>query len=116
MIRRCPPLSLLPPLVPPLQLHLQEIDIGEEGAKAIAKALHVNASLTSVHAFPTFKPLPFIRFPPLCSACLLSAHTCPFNSRQLNLHQNDIGPEGAKAIGDALRVNASLTSVLAFPF
>ena len=33
---------------------------------------------------------------------------------QLNLGENWIGPEGAKSLADALKVNASLTQVLAF--
>ena len=33
---------------------------------------------------------------------------------QLILHDNKIGPEGASALADALKVNTSLTEVLAF--
>ena len=33
---------------------------------------------------------------------------------QLNLGLNSIGPEGANALAESLKVNASLTQVLAF--
>ena len=34
--------------------------------------------------------------------------------RACRLNLNEIGPEGAEAVADALRVNGSLTQVLAF--
>ena len=85
--------------------------MGDEGAKAIAEALHVNASLTSVLAFPR---------PYLLTSCLHG----PPPSPQLDLSANRLcgvefgrgtyTSEGIIAIANALHVNASLTSVLAF--
>ena len=100
-------------------MDLQRNSIGAEGGKTIAEALHVNASLTKVLAF--FAPPPQR---PRCSPGLLTLPSSTFP--QLVLSSNALcgiqlfgggtyTVEGITAIAGALRVNASLTSVLAFP-
>ena len=41
----------------------------------------------------------------------LPAHTACLHNDVRRLERNDIGPEGAKAVADALRVSASLTQL-----
>ena len=83
-----------------------------EGIKAIADAL-VRASLTQVLAFfenrlvraEIARQWPFRSLSyGLTLACTL----------QINLSYNYLGPEGAKVLGPAIAVSASLTEVLAF--
>ena len=88
-------------------------DIGGEGAKAIGEALAANQSLTSLEYAASLPALAF--YSPLLSAaadtpCFLAdvlAFVCLFG----RLNSNKIGAEGAKAIGGALAVNQSLTSL-----
>ena len=49
----------------------------------------------------------------VCASCAEANHTCSY-ALQLDLSDNMMGPEGAKALAPALSVNASLTEVLAF--
>ena len=86
--------------------------MGAEGAKALAGGLTTNSSLQTLEcaaaraffasllsvAADTSSPLP------CSSACILY---CFLGS----LRFNGIGAEGAKAIGEALAVNQSLTSL-----
>ena len=78
-----------------------------EGINAIADAVRVSTSLTQVLAFYNFfhRTLCFIMKLP----CL-----CFYSLSQLNLDRNILGPAGASALAESLKVNTSLTQVLAF--
>ena len=87
------------------ELNLYRNEIGDEGAKAIGAALHVNSVLTDVFALLKLAPTQtHIHLP-------RDHFLTTFLRAQLNLRYNSIGPEGAKAIGDALHVNSVLTSL-----
>ena len=47
-------------------------------------------------------------------ALLLLSGMLLYSGWQLNLYDNGIDPEGASALAESLKVNASLTQVLAF--
>ena len=88
-----------------LQLDLRYNDIGSDGAKPLADALRVNASITQVCQ---------IRQVLVCGAEQSPTRHMPLSCIhvwQVNLALNEIGSEGAKPLADALRVNASITSV-----
>ena len=84
-----------------------------EGAAAVADYVRVSASLTEVLAFALIHTAP----PPRTTRCAnehatLASLSVPSSlPSQLNLGYNSIGPEGGKAIGEALKVNASLTKI-----
>ncbi len=80
--------------------------IGDEGACAVAEALKSNATLVT---------LLYVSFPPFFSlSCWLSAahaHSFPPRERVHSLGINNIGPEGARAVAEALKTNATLTTL-----
>ena len=78
-----------------------------EGITAIANALRVNASITQVCQF--WKVMRY----GLMSVCVSGpeANHAYAYALQLDLRDNNMGPEGAKALAPALSVNASLTQV-----
>ena len=82
------------------------------GVKALADSLAANSSLTSVRRTPGCQaslhtPLPLHATHNLASAeCLPHDHSC----LQLDLSENDLGPEGATALAPGL-VKGSLTSL-----
>ena len=101
------------------QLNLMENKIGSEGAAALAPVIAVSSSLTSVRS-PAHQLAP-------CTLALPFSELCLLAFAQLNLSSNSIGgyypsyalseddlistPEGPKAIAEALKLHASLTSV-----
>ena len=118
------------------QLNLHDNRIGSEGAKSLADALKVNASLTSVDL--SRNSVKDVDVSAICEAvqrnkeCKLAALNlmnigigpdgakavaalCSVSASltQLDLSGNELGPEGAKALAPGL-VSASLTQVLAF--
>ena len=97
--------------------HVAELDlssscIGPLDAVVISLLLGVNASLTSVLT-PTLEPSPYHKHvtmayePPLTDF----PHSICFPCSQLDVSRNLLGPEGAKPLADALRVNTELTKI-----
>ena len=89
------------------QLNLWGNDIGPEGAKALADALKVNASLTSLdvgHNSIDQKQ----------ALKLVSIFKEKDQMKSVGLAGCSLGVKGAKAVAEYARVSASLTQVLAF--
>ena len=93
------------------QLDLSRNGLGSEGAKSLAEALKVNASLTSIN-------LKQNKLGDEGWGVILAGACANKNSKiaSIDVSRENIGPSGAKLIGEALRTSASasLTQVLAF--
>ena len=96
-------------------------NMGAEGAGAVADYVSVSASLTLVSAPPELQPSASLSMPmchsmchsdlsPTCICCVHGSHALS-TFVQLDLEENILGSDGGKAIGKALEVNASLTSI-----
>ena len=77
--------------------------IRSEGVKPLAKALEVNASLTSLD-------LGWNQISPEGGTAVAEALKVNASLTSLDIYDTQIGNEGAKSLADALRVNASLTT------
>jgi Ran GTPase-activating protein (RanGAP) involved in mRNA processing and transport len=112
-IRYLPSISINPSHLPSLLLcspsHLLSLslynnDIGPQGAQEIAEALKVNSSVTWIRYLPSISINPSH----LPSLLLCS----PSHLLSLSLYNNDIGPQGAQQIAEALKVNSSVTVIM----
>ena len=85
--------------------------LGAEGSKTIAEALKVNTSITNIkHARMRLVSISFVAgCDEIRHSSLPSNHPSwrPFCSPR----DNDLGPEGGKAIGEALKINTSITNI-----
>ena len=83
--------------------------IGAQGAKLIAGALRVNASLTSINVGSNSLMDEGAEF---IAAALKESATSKLQT--LGIYSNCIGPKGATALAAYMAVSGSLTQVLAF--
>ena len=83
------------------ELNIKGNDIGKDGAVAVAKALEVNASLTSIDLSRNVLQNDG-------AVAVANALRVNRSIKTLDLGYNGIGSEGAVALGKAINVNASM--------
>ena len=88
------------------QVDLSNNDIGSEGAKPLAEAIAVSASLTSVSL--RGNSLGDAGVEVVCNAVQSNEHS---KLASLDLATNGCGPDGAKAVTAMMAVTGSLTEV-----
>ena len=94
------------------QLNLGENRIDPEGARSLADALKVNASLTTLDI--SNNKIADEGVKPICEALKENKTLTSLDLNARTVSGGEIGPQGAKYIAEMLSVNASLTQVLAF--
>jgi hypothetical protein len=81
---------------------LLALELGPEGAKAIAEVLKVNSSIQHLNLFSNYFQS-FLFFP---ETPKLTKKTKSISKKKTK--ENRIGPEGSKAIAEALKINSSI--------
>ena len=85
-------------------------ELGPEGGAAIAEALKVNETVVDIKFVPSCRVCPAATASPLVTDGVTPCHAFP-----CSLQSNKLGPEGGRAIAEALKVNETVTTIKCVP-